>query len=611
MYILALLAAIVGGLAFILLLEGDWTWPERVGAAIVLGLTLQALLAFALASWFGLGTASIALAAALSLAPLALLRRRRMPPGRRRPSLGGLVYALLVSGGLVAVFDRAYFEPNGAVATGVDHNLGDLPFHLAVATSFAFGENLPPEHPELAGVRLTYPFLADFGAAVLARAGAGLRASFFAQNALLALALLACVHRFAFALTGDRLAARLAPLLLFLNGGLGFLLFFREASAGGAIFELLGRLGHDYTITGDGLLRFGNSLIVLFIPQRALLLGVPLALLVLTQFWETLKRPAEPRDARGLALAGAVAGLMPLAHSHAFAVVLGMAACLAGLFPRRAWLAFFAVAGLLAGPQVLWAAHGSALRTHSFVAWHLGWDRGDQNALFFWLMNTGVFIPLLIVATLRFAPAGVARFLLPTWGLFLVPNLLRLSPWIWDNIKFLIFFFLAGLPLVAALLARLLRGRAIARAGGAVLLACLTLSGALDVWRVASRQIALTIVRADGAAFARGALPRTPPRSLILHAPTYDSPVALSGRRSLLGYPGHIWSQGLDGGTREADIARIYAGDAQAPALLDRYGVDYILVGPEERARLAINEFFLSRYPIVEQSGGYVLRRVR
>ena len=51
--------------------------------------------------------------------------------------------------------------------TADGHNLGDLPFHLAVIQGFARGENFPPEHPELAGMRLTYPFLVDLVTALM------------------------------------------------------------------------------------------------------------------------------------------------------------------------------------------------------------------------------------------------------------------------------------------------------------------------------------------------------------------------------------------------------------------------------------------------------------
>ena len=38
---------------------------------------------------------------------------------------------------------------------------------------------------------------------------------------------------------------------------------------------------------------------------------------------------------------------------------------------------------------------GSASRTSEFIAWHFGWNAGETNVIWFWLKNTGIFIPLL------------------------------------------------------------------------------------------------------------------------------------------------------------------------------------------------------------------------
>jgi hypothetical protein len=245
------------------------------------------------------------------------------------------------------------------------------------------------------------------------------------------------------------------------------------------------------------------------------------------------------------------------------------------------------------------------------LGWQLGWDRGERNPVWFWLTNTGLLLPLLGVAlwTLRRTP--VARFYAPFLLLFLVPNVLKLSPWIWDNIKFFFFWHVASVPLVAGLLIALWRRRGFRRWLAPALAASLMLSGGLDVWRVASRQIAHEIFDAKAVAFGSGPLRATPPRALILHAPTYNSPVYLAGRRSLLGYPGHIWSQGLDAGTREPEIARIYAGAADAAELVARHGVDYILVGPQERAWTGVNDRFLSRYATVAEWSPYRLLKTR
>ncbi|HWS53663.1 MAG TPA: hypothetical protein VN228_06035, partial [Pyrinomonadaceae bacterium] len=105
---------------------------------------------------------------------------------------------------------------------------------------------------------------------------------------------------------------------------------------------------------------------------------------------------------------------------------------------------------------------------------------------------------------------------------------------------------------------------------------------------------------------------RTPPRSLILHAPTYNDPVYLTGRRTFLGYPGHIWSHGLDYAEREAQLRRVYAGGAGADALLAGNRIEYVVVGPLEEAEmrkagLRLDRSFFERYTKVGEAGEYRL----
>ena len=77
-----------------------------------------------------------------------------------------------------------------------------------------------------------------------------------------------------------------------------------------------------------------------------------------------------------------------------------------------------------------------------------------------------------------------------------------------------------------------------------------------------------------------------------------------------MGYPGHIWTHGIDSGSREAEIKKIYAGAPDAPALLRKYGVDYVVVDPQERSVMAVNDAFFSRYREVATVGEYHLYKV-
>ena len=521
---------------------------------------------------------------------------------------------------VVRVFSRAMIAgDDGGISTGVDHNLGDLPFHIAVITSFVYGDNFPPEHPELAGVRLTYPFLVDFASALLMRAGASLHDALFFVNVILGLSLAALLFRWASHVTRDRLAAVATPVLVFFSGGLGFRFLARDVDPGaGGLVGLLSGLTHDYTIQMTGHLRWGNLVITMLMPQRSILLGMPLVVAVWTLWWQALREDQEPaRERRMMTGAGVITGLLPLVHSHAFAVTLAVGGALVLLTRRlRGWAAYFAAAVIVAAPQVAWFLSDSALQTKRFLAWHIGWDRGTQGPLAFWLDNLGLFIPLLVLGlawglSAGWLPRRVALFYAPFAFCFIVPNLLQLSPWIWDNIKFLVWWHVASAPIVALALVRIWRIGGGLRALAAVLFVALTLAGGLDVWRVASKTIDHALYDGPSVTFGHRVRAVTRPGAIVLHAPVYNSEVYLAGRRSVIGYPGHPWSQGLDAGTREEDVRHIYTGAADADALLARHRVDYILLGPREMEMAGLSYPAIERYRLVAESARHRLYAVR
>ncbi len=633
------LAAIVSGALATYLYDHESPLSARVAAGAPLGLAMVGLVGFVIASALGLTGAAIALAVVIAFVP-GLIATARDRGARLRSDaiiardvlVGRLRYpdrwtaavavlAVLAVWILRRVFERAMFEgADGTIFTGDDHNIGDLPFHIALISGFVHGGNLPPEHPELAGVRLTYPFLVDFVTAMLVRAGSGLRDALFVVNVTLALALVVLIFRWASLLTRDRVAALITPFLILLSGGLGFRLLARDVDpTQGGLVGLLPRMWHDYTIVSSGELRWGNVIITMLLPQRSILMGMPLVVAVWALWAQALSAPPGDFDDPGrrrrlLAGAGMITGFLPLVHAHAFAVTMGVAVAVAILERRaRGWLAYFVPALLLSLPQVVWLALGTGLQAERFLGWQVGWDRGERNPFWFWLDNLGLFIPLLAAALLWGWRRGwlsrrVLVLYLPFLGCFLVPNLLKLSPWIWDNIKVLVWWHIASAPIVAMLLARLWRrggGWRPAAVGAFVLL---TLSGALDVFRLASKSIEIVVYDASAVAFAHRIRAVTPPRAIVLHAPTYNSEVYLAGRRSILGYVGHTWSQGLDAGTREDDIRAIYAGRADAPALLAAHQVGYVLVGPRERALPGgVDEPFLDRLRVIAESADYRL----
>ena len=674
------LVAIAGGAALTYLFDEDAPLVARLCMGAALGFALLGLSGFIVASLIGFTTLSLILTTALIASPLALIadgKRRREVKADFQKAARALHRAVLhptwrttayaICYGFIAVvlwlvFDRAMLELPDGIYTGVQNNYGDLPFHLSIITSFADGANFPPEDPTYAGARFTYPFVADFVAACFVRAGATLRQAMLLENIILALSFVGLIHRFTLKLTRDWLAGLIAPFLVLLSGGLGWWQLFDHArTSGQGLFKILMHLQQQYTITPDTGYRWGNSLMTLLVPQRGILLGFPLALIVFTVWWmlcdaetsdhgdtatgdvveknrrlgkkkgrqnvappsaSVITRQRIPAMQR-MALAGAIAGLLPLVHAHSFVVVMmtGAGVCLLmGLKQWRAWAAFFIAAVVVAAPQMWWATHNSSVRAGDFLGWNFGWDKGEENFFIFWFKNTGLLIPLIVAALLwrngkseeqkHLVPRRLLLFYLPFTLCFIIPNLIKLAPWVWDNIKVIFYWFLASVPLVALFLARLMREKGLLRAGAVAALLGLTLAGALDVWSVMSRAAEFRIFDSDGVRFAEVVKQETRPRSTILHEPTFDTPIFLTGRRSVMGYPGHIGSHGINYEARLRDIRRIYAGSADATQLLAKYGIEYVVAGPHEIREGPINEAFFARFKLVGEKGEYRLYKI-
>lgn len=86
---------------------------------------------------------------------------------------------------------------------------------------------------------------------------------------------------------------------------------------------------------------------------------------------------------------------------------------------------------------------------------------------------------------------------------------------------------------------------------------------------------------------------------------------ALAGRQVLMGYKGWLASYGVDYGKVEEDLRAMYSGRDGAPALLARYGVKLIAVGPTERSDYGADESFLGkRFARVIDSPNYRVYRV-
>jgi len=286
----------------------------------------------------------------------------------------------------------------------------------------------------------------------------------------------------------------------------------------------------------------------------------------------------------------------------------------------REWAAFGVGVCVVAVPELAWALTGTASRTSEFFSWWWGWNKGDTDFFWFWFINTGITIPLIIAGLLyiysprrrKDAKAGentyardLLLFYIPFLFCFILCNAARLAPWEWDNIKILIYWFIGSLPFMAIFLAWMWRKRTALRVVAIACFVLLVSSGALDVWRTVSGQTKMQVFDRKAVLAAEQIKAKTEPGAVFLNAPTYNTAVALTGRNSVMRYSGHLGSHGIDYRQRDADVKSIYAGTRDADKLLSEYNVGYVLISPEEKAMMPVNEDFFKKFPVVVESGDY------
>ncbi len=481
---------------------------------------------------------------------------------------------------------------------------GDWSVHLGDTTAFAYGDNFPPTHPRLADAPLAYHYLISLTAAGMVVLGMDATAALPLQSFVYSVILVLAIYAFALRLTGDRMIAVLSLVLFLVGGSLGWLLLF-DPSGGGPI-AALGANPWDYQAQQDANFWWFNPYFALIMSQRAAMYGIPLVMLILSILLDATRS----NDWRPYVVAGVVAGVLPLAHLGSFAALALITPFLVLAFPRRGWFAFFAV-WIVIGGAFLFGVQGGEARSSSGLRWDPGWLTGDDPWPWFWVKNLGLFLPLGAVGLLArtVLPADSRRLLFAFMPIFVVANTFILSVFKWDNSKVLLFFFLALAILSAATLVAIWRLQRDLLSRSLIVLAVATMvgSGVLTNYGQAAGFDRIQMNRPVDLELAEWARTATDPQAVFAAGLEHSDPIPmLAGRRVIASYAPWLRSIGLDSSRQEADLRSIMRLEPNAEELIDRYGVDYVEIGPWEVRELGANlEGFASRYPIAFENEEY------
>ena len=596
---------------------------EKTGVAMAIGLMIQMWLPFIISKILGISSGpAVAMGIGLMvfvicirffpLPDLSNIQRTSWFWSRNSVSAWLLILISLFLGWL---FYTHCLQPTteGLFSAGVCWE--DQSYHAMLASSFLYSDNLTVlNYPHFNGWPLGYPFLPDLLVATLAQLGATFSQAFWWSAWYAGSAFILLAWGLIRVWVNNNGTATLALVLFLCAGGLGFMDLIKEAETGLHGTELL--MKHDYVNAWELNLHYHNPLTGILLPMRTSLLGMPVALAILLLIFRLIENKGSAR--LDWITLGTLAGLLPLVHAHSFLVISGCGLAYSLLFFKSIryrsllWAIIPMIA--IALPQLIWTHQQMVISDPPFIRIHLGWMCGEKNLinwLQYWLHNRGLLIPLGVIAW-GIAPIQLKKWTAPLLALLILGNLIVFQPFIYDNIKLFVFTDLALSALAAALITRLWKKSITLQVVSVLLVFLLSASGILSIWRE-TRLKSLTEDN-DGIAFANLVKGYTAPRSVFLTGSYLTHPVAvLTGRPMVMGFTNWLLQHGIPYRTREAEVKEMFAGGERALELLQKYQVDYVVIGPiERRENPLLNESFFNTVALAKfQQGPYSLYEVR
>jgi hypothetical protein len=466
-----------------------------------------------------------------------------------------LVFLIIFLVSLAVLYRSVWFGNQfGIVITG--SNWQDTPLHYEIIESLNNG-NFPPQMPNYAGEPLTYHYFVDFHTAIVEKVYGYLPTLLPVLNAVFILVFALSIY--SLARVNGRRVAIIATVIATFGWGLSYF----------GLFSAL--INGQFSASQNYIYQYGGtfglpSMFDNLLQQRPLLIGLPAFALVLA-----LLRNMD--DKKRILLAGVITGLVFQFHNVAFFCCY-VAFAVSVLFNIKRFnvsFLYFLVPSVLVLPFIF--SGGPPLTVAVSAVWVANFA---QNPFVYYFLNLG--IPF-IIAIISFLKAGNEHLKGTFLLLFLIPNILLLTPNPWDMYKFFIFAWVPIAVLCGVVLARTRKIVVLT----VVLLSVLT-SASVIVYNVGTNYTA-----ANWSEYQLGTWVRdnAPERSVFL---TYYSiqcpPAFIGGRLRVSSYVNWPYGHGVPLGEvlkREGDIDRAYNGSAtDLMEVVGTYNVSYVYVGNDE-----------------------------
>lgn len=466
---------------------------------------------------------------------------------------------------------RVLSNSQGNLLTGTGGMWADTAMHSAFTMSLV-EQGIPPQNPLFAQIPLIYPFMVNFFSAILVKLGASLQYSFIIPHIFYFIAFISLFFIFGKRIVGKR--ATVFALLIFLFGwGVGFTTYIQDYLKTGNLIPI-----REYT-NNHGLFHFHNVLTGLIFPERSMLPGLVIGLLITYLSLQTFNSKKLSTKHLAINTIGILLGILPLWHTHTF-LFFTLAVLFWQIIPYlrpnnigntgiKPLLITLSIAAVIALPQLIFLLNN--LSHQSFIHLSLGWMKSEEKFLTFWLLNTGLLIPLSLVGWWKLK--SYRLFFIPAFIIFIFANIVMLSPWDWDNIKLftwagLFLSLLAGMAVDYALCQceehkrRSNLFNIISKLSILIIFLSLIFSGLLSNFELLQNRY--TIYDQADQELANWVRKNTKSSDVFLIDPWVNHPLTgLTGRSAYMGYPGQLWVHGIKYQKREALINKVLAGNIE------------------------------------------------
>jgi len=532
----------------------------------------------------------------------------RLEKGQLNIFLFMLLLTVILFGTL---WPKVLYEKNQDIYTiGTAGVWGDWSAHSTYISHFVYSDKINLNNPLFADKQLSYTFMADFLSAVLMKMGVERIPAMTVPGFVFSLSFSIIFYFFILRITKRETVALLALFLFLFGGGMGFTYFFGDLKASTAgLLTFFKSSAIEYTNLNSHNIHWTSFLNTLFLPQRAMTMGLPLGILILSLVLLAL----EKQNSKFLIFAGILGCLLPSIHLHSLLSVCAVSFFLILFYSERKktayiknFASFFLPLSLMGFWQVLLLFPSGA----NHLKIQLGWMAHQENWLIFWIKNLGLFFILMPFAFLM-AGKKIRLALLAFLPLFLVANTVLFQPYDYDNIKILDYWFISVAAAISIIIVKLWQKNLFGKAAAIAVIPILMLSSFLDLLHLYFYPGYLLLTKND-VELAETVRSTTPANAVFLTSDMHNHFVpTLTGRQIIMGYRGWLWSYGIDYSARQEDVYAMFRGGDKAKELLSKYKVDYVVIGASEKSNFSANEsFFDDNYKIAAQSQGVKIYNV-